>query len=45
MFQKLVSPEYCCIVTLQAGDTYAVQDITRTDSLSLLMDGTLVVYW
>ncbi len=42
MFAKLAAPEHCGVVALQPGDTYAVQNTTRTDSLALLVAGTYV---
>ena len=38
-FKKLVSPEYAEICSLHAGEAYALQNLTRTDRLSLLISG------
>ena len=38
-FKKLVSSEYAEIFSLHTGETYALQNITRTDRLSLLLTG------
>ena len=38
-FKKLVSSEYAEIFSLHTGEAYALQNITRTDRLSLLLTG------
>ena len=38
-FKKLVSHEYAQIDSLHAGEAYALQNLTRTDRLSLLLSG------
>ena len=38
-FKKLVSPEYAEIFTLHPGEAYALQNLTRTDRLSLILSG------
>lgn len=39
LFQKLVSSEYAQIITLQIGESYATENITRSDRLGLLVSG------
>lgn len=38
-FKKLVSAEFAQIVSLHAGEAYAMQNLTRTDRLGLLLTG------
>lgn len=38
-FQKLVSSEYAQLATLDVGEAYAIQNITKTDRLGLLLSG------
>ncbi|CAI6351813.1 unnamed protein product [Macrosiphum euphorbiae] len=38
-FKKLVSEQFAQIVTLHIGEAYAMQNITKTDRLGLLMSG------
>lgn len=38
-FKKLVSSEYAEILSLHPGEAYALQNLTRTDRLSLLLSG------
>lgn len=38
-FKKLTSSDYAEIFSLHTGEAYAVQNITRTDRLSLLLTG------
>lgn len=42
-FKKLVSDQVLRTQTLQPGDAYAVQNITRTDRLALLLTGKAYV--
>ncbi|XP_037082297.1 popeye domain-containing protein 3-like, partial [Pollicipes pollicipes] len=39
LFRKLVSPEHAQLVTLHAGEAYALQNLTRTDRLGVLLAG------
>ncbi|KAF0300701.1 Blood vessel epicardial substance [Amphibalanus amphitrite] len=39
LFRKLVSSEYAQLVTLHAGEAYALQNLTRTDRLGILLAG------
>ncbi|KAG1651890.1 Popeye domain-containing protein 3 [Nymphon striatum] len=39
LFKKLVGIEYGQVVSLHAGEAYAMQDVTRTDRLGLLISG------
>ena len=39
-YKKLVSPDICTVNTLHYGEMYASQQVTKTDRLSLLIDGT-----
>lgn len=39
LFRKLVSSEYAQIITLQVGECYATENITRSDRLGLLVSG------
>lgn len=46
LFKKLISSEYSCqIGTLHAGEAYAMQGLTRTDRLGLLLCGRSVFRW
>lgn len=38
-FSKITSADHAHLVTLLSGDTYAVENMTRTDRLGLLMRG------
>jgi len=42
-FKKLTSSDYAEIFSLHTGEAYAVQNITRTDRLSLLLTGKVQV--
>jgi len=42
-FKKFVSQEYAQIYNLHAGEAYALQNITRADRLTLLLDGKVMV--
>ncbi|KAL0266446.1 UNVERIFIED_CONTAM: hypothetical protein PYX00_008979 [Menopon gallinae] len=42
-FKKLVSAEFAQIVSLHAGEAYAMQNLTRTDRLGLLLTGKVNV--
>ncbi|KAI0212441.1 Popeye domain-containing protein 3 [Lamellibrachia satsuma] len=44
MFKKLVCSEHCTVMTLREGDSYATQELTRTNRLALLVSGTANVY-
>ncbi|RUS77612.1 hypothetical protein EGW08_014612 [Elysia chlorotica] len=41
LYKRLVCPEFCTIMTLHEGETYATQSVTRTDKLGLLISGTI----
>ena len=41
-FKKLVSPEYAEIFSLHPGEAYALQNLTRTDRLSLVLSGKVI---
>ncbi|KAG1650149.1 Popeye domain-containing protein 3 [Nymphon striatum] len=43
LFKKLVGIEYGQVVSLHAGEAYAMQDVTRTDRLGLLISGKVNV--
>lgn len=38
-FKKLVSEEFAQVVTLHIGEAYALQNLTKTDRLGLLLTG------
>lgn len=38
-FKKMVGPDFAQIMSLHAGEAYAVQNLTRTDRLGLLLSG------
>ncbi|XP_034238338.1 popeye domain-containing protein 3-like [Thrips palmi] len=42
-FKKLVSAEFAQIMSLHAGEAYAMQSLTRTDRLGLLLSGKVNV--
>ncbi|XP_043596683.1 popeye domain-containing protein 3-like isoform X3 [Bombus pyrosoma] len=42
-FKRLVSPEFASIMSLHAGEAYAMQNLTRTDRLGLLLSGKVNV--
>ncbi|XP_050447415.1 popeye domain-containing protein 3-like [Cataglyphis hispanica] len=42
-FKRLVSPEFATITSLHAGEAYAMQNLTRTDRLGLLLTGKVNV--
>ncbi|XP_011697434.1 PREDICTED: popeye domain-containing protein 3-like isoform X2 [Wasmannia auropunctata] len=42
-FKRLVSPEFATIMSLHAGEAYAMQNLTRTDRLGLLLTGKVNV--
>ncbi|XP_017773186.1 PREDICTED: popeye domain-containing protein 3-like [Nicrophorus vespilloides] len=42
-FKKMVSLEFAQIMSLHAGEAYAVQNLTRTDRLGLLLSGKVNV--
>lgn len=41
-FKKMVSIDFAQIMSLHAGEAYAVQNLTRTDRLGLLLSGKVV---
>uniref|UniRef100_A0A6A7G6C3 Popeye domain-containing protein 3-like n=2 Tax=Hirondellea gigas TaxID=1518452 RepID=A0A6A7G6C3_9CRUS len=43
VFKKLVSSDCCQVTSLHAGEAYAMQDLTRTDRLGLLLSGQVHV--
>lgn len=43
-FKKLVSEPFAQIISLHAGEVYAIQNITRTDRLALLLSGKINVF-
>ncbi|KAK3096924.1 hypothetical protein FSP39_004807 [Pinctada imbricata] len=44
LFKKLVSPDFCTLATLNDGESYASQGISKTDRLGLLISGRMSVY-
>ncbi|XP_077255311.1 popeye domain-containing protein 3 isoform X2 [Temnothorax americanus] len=42
-FKRLVSSEFATIMSLHAGEAYAMQNLTRTDRLGLLLSGKVNV--
>ncbi|KAK7108629.1 hypothetical protein V1264_016328 [Littorina saxatilis] len=40
LYKRLVGAEYCTLMTLNEGEHYATQSITKTDKLGLLITGT-----
>lgn len=42
-FKKLVSPEFAQMLSLHPGEAYAMQNLTRTDRLGLLVSGRVNV--
>ncbi|XP_034945680.1 popeye domain-containing protein 3-like isoform X2 [Chelonus insularis] len=42
-FKRLVSPEFATIMSLHAGEAYAMQNLTKTDRLGLLLSGKVNV--
>lgn len=42
-FKKLVSAEFAQVMSLHAGEAYAMQNLTRTDRLGLLLSGKVNV--
>lgn len=44
LFKKLIDQNFCLSSTLYEGDAYALQGITKTDRLGLLVTGTMKVY-
>lgn len=42
-FKRLVSPEFATIMSLHTGEAYAMQNLTRTDRLALLLSGKVNV--
>lgn len=38
-FKRMVSAEFAQVMSLHAGEAYAVQNLTRTDRLGLLLSG------
>lgn len=44
LFKKLIDKNFCLESTLYEGDAYAMQGITKTDRLGLLVSGTMKVY-
>lgn len=43
VFKRLVSSECCQVTSLHAGEAYAMQQLTRTDRLGLLLSGRVNV--
>ncbi|PSN32421.1 hypothetical protein C0J52_27292 [Blattella germanica] len=43
LFKKMVSSEFAQIMSLHAGEAYAMQNLTRTDRLGLLLSGKVNV--
>ncbi|XP_069938080.1 popeye domain-containing protein 3 [Cherax quadricarinatus] len=43
LFKRLVSVEYAQVMSLHAGEAYAMQNLTRTDRLGLLLSGKVNV--
>ncbi|XP_012939256.2 blood vessel epicardial substance-B-like isoform X1 [Aplysia californica] len=44
LYKRLVCPEFCTLMTLHEGESYATQSVTRTDKLGLLISGTMNAY-
>ncbi|XP_052811665.1 blood vessel epicardial substance-like [Mya arenaria] len=44
LFKKLTDENFCILSTLYEGDAYAIQAITKTDRLGMLLTGTMKVY-
>ncbi|BFZ09377.1 hypothetical protein BsWGS_12416 [Bradybaena similaris] len=44
LYKRLVAPEFCTLMTLHEGETYATQSVTRTDKLGLLITGVMHAY-
>ncbi|CAG5126157.1 unnamed protein product, partial [Candidula unifasciata] len=44
LYKRLVGPEFCSLMTLHEGETYATQSVTRTDKLGLLITGVMHAY-
>lgn len=44
-FKKLVSSDFAQIVSLHAGEAYAMQNLTRTDRLGLLLTGKVSIIY
>lgn len=42
LFKRLVSVEYAQVLSLHAGEAYAMQNLTRTDRLGLLLSGKVI---
>ncbi|XP_060517684.1 popeye domain-containing protein 3-like [Cylas formicarius] len=42
-FKRMVGPDFAQIMSLHAGEAYAVQNLTRTDRLGLLLSGKVNV--
>ncbi|XP_076308340.1 popeye domain-containing protein 3-like isoform X3 [Tachypleus tridentatus] len=43
LFRKLVDTQYAQVISLRPGDTYATQNLTRTDRLGLVITGKMCV--
>lgn len=43
-FKRMVSAEFAQIMSLHAGEAYAVQNLTRTDRLALLLSGKVCIH-
>ncbi|KAK7493084.1 hypothetical protein BaRGS_00015605, partial [Batillaria attramentaria] len=44
LYKRLVGAEYCTLMTLNEGEYYATQSITKTDKLGLLISGSMNAY-
>ncbi|BFZ25362.1 hypothetical protein BsWGS_28401 [Bradybaena similaris] len=44
LYQRLVSPQFSAVMTLEDGESYATQAVTRTDKLGLLVTGVMHAY-
>ncbi|XP_076466680.1 popeye domain-containing protein 3-like isoform X2 [Babylonia areolata] len=44
LYKRLVGAEYCTLMTLNEGEHYATQSLTKTDKLGLLISGTMNAY-
>lgn len=38
-FKRMVSPDFAHVMSLHAGEAYAMQNLTKTDRLGLLLSG------
>lgn len=41
----MVSPDFAHVMSLHAGEAYAMQNLTKTDRLGLLLSGKVCTFW